>query len=152
VARFKKLRIHGDYHLGQTLKTPSGFAIIDFEGEPATPIAVRRQKHSALRDVAGMLRSFEYAIETAFDQPSDTSERLRTPPGLRDSFLEGYFRSAAEHRMASLAADRSAIAQWLTFFELDKALYELEYEVNNRPTWAHIPLRGILRALGTLGA
>jgi maltose alpha-D-glucosyltransferase/alpha-amylase len=151
VARFKKLRIHGDYHLGQTLKTPSGFAIIDFEGEPATPIAVRREKHSVLRDVAGMLRSFEYALETAFDQPSDTSERLRTP-GLRDPFLEGYFRSAAEHRMASLAADRSAIAQWLTFFELDKALYELEYEVNNRPRWAHIPLRGILRALGTLGA
>ena len=152
VAGFKKLRIHGDYHLGQTLKTPSGFAIIDFEGEPATPIAVRREKHCALRDIAGMLRSFEYAIEMASGQPADTSERLRSPPGLRDSFLEGYFRSAAEHRMASLAADRSASANWLTFFELDKALYELEYEVNNRPTWVHIPLRGILRALGTLPA
>jgi maltose alpha-D-glucosyltransferase/alpha-amylase len=146
-ASFSKIRIHGDYHLGQTLKTASGFTIIDFEGEPATPIAVRRQKHCALRDVAGMLRSFDYAIETASEQQADTNDRPWAPPDLRDAFLAGYFQSAAEHEMVSLPASPSAIAQWLTFFELEKAFYELEYEVNNRPTWAPIPLRGILRAL-----
>jgi trehalose synthase-fused probable maltokinase len=146
-ARFHKIRIHGDYHLGQTLKTPSGFVIIDFEGEPATPMAHRRQKHCALKDVAGMLRSFEYAIETSSDHGTDTADRLRTPPGLRECFLDGYLQSAGARGLLSIPADRTAIAEWLSFFELEKALYELEYEVNNRPAWAHIPLRGILRTL-----
>jgi maltose alpha-D-glucosyltransferase/alpha-amylase len=146
-ASFQKIRIHGDYHLGQTLKTPSGFVIIDFEGEPATPMALRRQKHCALKDVAGMLRSFEYAIETSSDHGSDTADHLRRPPGLRERFLEGYLESAGAHELRSIPGDRAAVAQWLSFFELEKALYELEYEVNNRPSWAHIPLRGILRIL-----
>jgi len=150
-AGFSKIRIHGDYHLGQTLKTASGFTIIDFEGEPATPISVRQQKHCALKDVAGMLRSFDYAIETASEQ-TDIPVRPWAPPDLRHAFLAGYFQSAAEHRMVSLPASPSAIGQWLTFFELEKAFYELEYEINNRPTWVHIPLRGILRALDAQGA
>jgi maltose alpha-D-glucosyltransferase/alpha-amylase len=144
---FHKMRIHGDYHLGQTLKTPSGFAIIDFEGEPARPLADRRQKHCALKDVAGMLRSFDYAIESALSQRPDMADRRHELPGLRDAFLDGYLRSASARGTASIPADRSALAHWLTFFELEKALYELEYEVNNRPEWVHIPLRGILRAL-----
>jgi maltose alpha-D-glucosyltransferase/alpha-amylase len=147
-AGFHKMRIHGDYHLGQTLKTPAGFAIIDFEGEPARPIADRRQKHCALKDVAGMLRSFEYAIETAAGHTPGLADRLRASPGLRAPFLEGYFESSASHAVASIPSDGASLAHWLAFFELEKALYELEYEVNNRPTWAHIPLRGILRALG----
>jgi len=146
-ASFSKIRIHGDYHLGQTLKTASGFTIIDFEGEPATPITARQQKHCALKDVAGMLRSFDYAIETASDQTPDTPDHPWAPPDLRQSFLAGYFQSAGEHGMVSLPASPSAIGQWLTFFELEKAFYELEYEINNRPTWVQIPLRGILRAL-----
>jgi maltose alpha-D-glucosyltransferase/alpha-amylase len=146
-ATFQKMRIHGDYHLGQTLKTPSGFAIIDFEGEPARPIADRRQKHCALKDVAGMLRSFDYAIESALSQGPDMPDRLRKPAGLRDAFLDGYLQSAAERETASIPTERSALAHWLTFFEFEKALYELEYEVNNRPEWVHIPLRGILHAL-----
>jgi maltose alpha-D-glucosyltransferase/alpha-amylase len=146
------MRIHGDYHLGQTLKTPSGFAIIDFEGEPARPIASRRQKHCALKDVAGMLRSFEYAIETAADHRLEIADRLRVSPSLRDPFLDGYLRSAASRGTTSIPTDRRALARWLTFYELEKALYELEYEVNNRPDWAHIPLRGILRALDTPAA
>ena len=85
-ASFSKIRIHGDYHLGQTLKTASGFTIIDFEGEPATPITARQQKHCALKDVAGMLRSFDYAIETASEQKPDTPDRSWAPPDLRQLF------------------------------------------------------------------
>jgi maltose alpha-D-glucosyltransferase/alpha-amylase len=145
-ASFRKIRIHGDYHLGQVLKTRSGFVIIDFEGEPAAPITARKQKHCALRDVAGMLRSLEYAIETASDD-RNTAEGFRMQLGLRESFLDGYLRSTAVHGMTSIPSDRTSIARWLAFFEFDKALYELEYEANNRPGWVHIPLRGILRIL-----
>ena len=94
-----------------------------------------------------MLRSFEYAIESSSDHETDMADRLRTPPGLRECFLDGYLQSARARGLLSIPADRTAIAQWLSFFELEKALYELEYEVNNRPAWAHIPLRGILRTL-----
>jgi trehalose synthase-fused probable maltokinase len=146
-APFHKIRIHGDYHLGQTLKTASGFAIIDFEGEPATPLAERRQKHCALKDVAGMLRSFDYAIESASNHRNDIADRLRTSGGLREAFLDGYLRAGEARGIVSIPADRSACAGWLAFFELEKALYEVEYEINNRPEWTYIPLRGVLRAL-----
>lgn len=157
-ATFHKIRIHGDYHLGQTLKTSSGFAIIDFEGEPLTPIAHRRQKLCALKDVAGMLRSFDYAIETAFASSPTEREGASLvdslPAGLtpRRWFLDGYFQSAAALRTTSVPKDRTETAKWLSFFELDKALYELEYEINNRPEWVHIPLRGIRGILGALPA
>jgi maltose alpha-D-glucosyltransferase/alpha-amylase len=146
-ADLRKIRIHGDYHLGQTLRTRSAFAIIDFEGEPARPIAERRRKHCALKDVAGMLRSFEYAIETACEGQPAAADTLRNALGLRAAFLGGYRAVTTEQGGAWAPAAPRVLDDWLRFFEFDKALRELEYEINNRPAWAHIPLRGILRVL-----
>jgi trehalose synthase-fused probable maltokinase len=144
---FHKIRIHGDYHLGQVLRTPGGFAVIDFEGEPARPLADRRLKHCALKDVAGMIRSFDYAVDAAREQnpnaPNDTTPGRR----LQEPFLDGYFTSAVAHRAAFLPNDRDVVDAWIDFFEVEKALYEVEYEINNRPGWVGIPLRGILRIL-----
>jgi maltose alpha-D-glucosyltransferase/alpha-amylase len=154
-ATFCKIRIHGDYHLGQTLKTSSAFAIIDFEGEPLTPIAHRRQKFCALKDVAGMLRSFDYAIETGFtSSPTErdstsVADALPAEVAPRRWFLDGYLESATALRTTAVPGDRTETENWLSFFELDKALYELEYEIHNRPEWVHIPLRGIRGLLGT---
>jgi trehalose synthase-fused probable maltokinase len=142
--RFHKIRVHGDYHLGQTLKTPDGFVVIDFEGEPARPLAERRLKSCSLRDVAGMLRSFDYATETARaaqGRQVPATERLSEP------FLNSYLSTAAARSAAFLPRNRPAIDAWIDFFELEKALYEVEYEVNNRPDWVHIPLGGVLRIL-----
>jgi len=145
---FQKIRVHGDYHLGQTLKTDDGFVLIDFEGEPARPLAERRSKHSALKDVAGMIRSFDYALEAAGQQGTPNATRgAPLAKSLRESFLEGYLSPATRHGAAFLPRDRRAIDAWIDFFELEKALYELEYEINSRPAWVHIPLRGILRIL-----
>jgi maltose alpha-D-glucosyltransferase / alpha-amylase len=147
-SRFRKIRIHGDYHLGQTLRAASGFVVIDFEGEPARSLAERRAKHAALRDVAGMLRSFDYAVEAA---QIDSRPRGGGTPGadvLRRRFLDGYRATFAERAPAFAPADPDAMNAWLDFFELDKALYEVEYEINNRPTWVHIPLRGLVRIVG----
>jgi len=142
---FDKIRVHGDYHLGQTLKTPGGFAIIDFEGEPARPLAERRQKLCALKDVAGMLRSIDYAIDTVSEGQS-AADWLRSL-GVREAFLEGYLHTAVSRGATSIPGNPRAVDAWLTFFELEKTLYELDYELNNRPAWVHIPLRGIRRAL-----
>lgn len=138
----RKIRIHGDYHLGQTLKTAGGFTVIDFEGEPAKPLAERRRKHCALKDVAGLLRSLDYAEATvAASQPvpADTGQVLRT------AFLDGYY---ADPRLAAfLPRAREAGADLLSLFELEKTLYEIEYELNNRPDWLHIPLGAVRRYL-----
>jgi maltose alpha-D-glucosyltransferase/alpha-amylase len=142
---FAKIRLHGDYHLGQTLKTRDGFVLIDFEGEPARPLAERRQLHCALKDVAGMLRSFDYAIETARARLPAGIARSAEPP-LRETFLDGYQARAAELAGRFLPSPR-ARAPWISFFELEKAFYELEYELQNRPEWLGIPARGILRLL-----
>lgn len=142
---FQKVRIHGDYHLGQTLRTADGFMIIDFEGEPARPLAERRRLHCALKDVAGMLRSFDYALETA--RAGDAGTPGAPGPPLREAFLAAYESHALELHATFLPADAATRARWLTFFELDKTLYELEYELQNRPDWLHIPVRGILRML-----
>jgi maltose alpha-D-glucosyltransferase/alpha-amylase len=144
---FHKIRIHGDYHLGQVLRTPSGFAVIDFEGEPGRALADRRLKHCALKDVAGMIRSFDYAVETACERSPNTPNDTAPGQRLRESFLDGYLTFAVAHRPAFLPRDRHAIDAWIDFFEIEKALYEVEYEIHNRPAWAHIPLRGILRIL-----
>jgi maltose alpha-D-glucosyltransferase/alpha-amylase len=149
---FARIRIHGDYHLGQTLKTPTGFALIDFEGEPAIPIARRRLKHGALKDVAGMLRSFDYAIETVCADRPESAGDLRARAGLREAFLDAYLEAATGHRSPAIPAGAIARGRWLAFFEFGKALYELDYEINNRPDWVHIPLRGLLRALDGLDA
>jgi maltokinase len=139
----KQIRIHGDYHLGQTLETPRGWVILDFEGEPARPLPERRQKRSPLKDVAGMLRSFAYAtsaveLQRGQHAPAGFEERMR------DQFLDGYL---AEVDPALLPGGRSAIMNILSVFELEKAVYELQYELNNRPDWVAIPVAGIRRLL-----
>jgi maltokinase len=139
----KQIRIHGDYHLGQTLATPRGWVILDFEGEPARPLPERRQKRSPLKDVAGMLRSFAYvtsAVELQRGQqaPEGYEERMR------EQFLDGYL---TEVDPALLPGGRSAIMNILSIFELEKAVYELQYELNNRPDWVAIPVSGIRRLL-----
>jgi trehalose synthase-fused probable maltokinase len=136
------IRVHGDYHLGQTLATPGGWVVIDFEGEPARPLPERRQKRSPLRDVAGMLRSFAYAasaVELQGQAPAADFE-LRA----RDSFLEQYF---AHIDGSLMPAGEAAIINLLTIFELEKAIYELGYELDNRPDWVPIPVAGIRRLL-----
>jgi trehalose synthase-fused probable maltokinase len=142
---FVKIRIHGDYHLGQTLKTDAGFIVIDFEGEPARPLDERRVKQCALKDVAGMLRSLDYAVETARAGAPEPAADLGS---LRQAFLEGYLASALPAHAAFLPRNRSRVAAWLACFEAEKALYEVEYEINNRPTWVHMPLSGLLDILG----
>jgi predicted trehalose synthase len=147
------IRHHGDYHLGQTMLrqpthpagggSPSGWTILDFEGEPARSLLERRRKRSPLRDIAGMLRSFAYA--------ASASELLRgepAPPGweeqAREGFLEAYLESVDQ---SLLPAGRPATEKLLAIFELEKAVYELRYELNNRPDWVSIPVAGIARLL-----
>lgn len=143
-AGFRKIRVHGDFHLGQTLKTAAGWVLFDFEGEPARSMEERRAKQPALKDVAGMLRSIDYAVEVARDE-SDSRPRDAAP--LRAAFLDGYRRTVAGGPVPILPAGERALRAWLDFFVLDKALYELEYERDNRPAWTRIPLAGIREIL-----
>jgi maltose alpha-D-glucosyltransferase/alpha-amylase len=148
---FNRIRIHGDFHLGQTLKTAAGFVVIDFEGEPARPLARRRQKTCALKDVAGMLRSFAYAGEAAGRRAFDRIDRRPASVGLRAPFLDGYLDESNRLGAVTIPKAPRSIAAWLAAFELEKAFYELEYEINNRPAWAPIPLRGLLDLLAGSG-
>jgi maltokinase len=137
------IRTHGDYHLGQTLHTPRGWVILDFEGEPARPLPERRQKRSPLRDVAGMLRSFAYVtsatrILRGQSAPEDFEQRAR------EVFLRHYLETVDP---SLLPAGEAAIAHLLSVFELEKAVYELQYELDNRPDWVAIPVAGIRRLL-----
>jgi maltokinase len=137
------IRVHGDYHLGQTLHTPQSWVIIDFEGEPSRPLPERRAKRSPLRDVAGMLRSFAYAtsaveLQRGGHAPAEFEARAR------EQFLDRYF---AEVDSTVLPAGEAAIANLLSIFELEKAIYELQYELDNRPDWVSIPVAGIRRLL-----
>ncbi|CAN5652898.1 maltose alpha-D-glucosyltransferase [soil metagenome] len=142
-----KTRYHGDYHLGQVLVTANDFVIIDFEGEPARTFDDRRTKSSPLRDVAGMLRSFNYARWTALRRVVHSAEELaRLEPAVREfehasrvAFLSAYLTTMG-HPESSAAFD----AELLSLFELEKALYELRYELNNRVDWVQVPLQGIL--------
>jgi trehalose synthase-fused probable maltokinase len=139
----KHIRIHGDYHLGQTIDTPRGWVILDFEGEPARPLPERRQKRSPLKDVAGMLRSFAYAISAVEllqgrSAPPDFEQRAR------QAFLGSYF---TEVDAGLLPAGEAPIHNMLSIFELEKAVYELRYELDNRPDWVPIPVAGIRRLL-----
>jgi maltose alpha-D-glucosyltransferase/alpha-amylase len=153
-----KIRIHGDYHLGQVLWCEEDFVILDFEGEPARPIAERRLKQSPLRDVAGMLRSFSYAAYAGLfvHATSRRAEFDRIEPwahiwqtAAASAFLRAYFTTAGGALFVP-GADSQRDAQ-LHFCVLDKALYELEYELNNRPDWVRIPLRGIFDLLHATG-
>ena len=133
-------RIHGDYHLGQVLHVPGrGWVLLDFEGEPLRPMIERTRADLALRDVAGMLRSFDYvAGSIRLDHPDRSPEAAREwAQASRGAFLEGY-------AMAS-GTDLEAASSLLAALELDKAVYEAIYEARNRPTWVTIPLRAIAR-------
>jgi maltose alpha-D-glucosyltransferase/alpha-amylase len=146
-----KTRFHGDYHLGQVLLTENDFVIIDFEGEPVRPLSERRSKHSPLRDVAGMLRSFSYAgaVSLASYTAERPADRERLEPCRQEwealaatAFLSGYREGAADSpswpREAALAMDL------IELFVMEKALYELRYELDHREDWLGIPLAGLL--------
>ena len=137
------IRTHGDYHLGQTLLTPEGWIILDFEGEPARSLPERRQKRSPLRDVAGMLRSFAYVASAAQIQRDVTA-----PEGWEDRARETFLRRYLETvEPGLLPPGEQATANLLSVFELEKAVYELQYELDNRPDWVPIPVAGIRRIL-----
>ena len=180
-----RIRHHGDFHLGQTLRTRDGdFVILDFEGEPARPLAERRQRHSALRDVAGMLRSFDYAAAVvaarllasdaepeqahaadgsagaasthtggggAATTASADADRVRRADEWRrasqDAFLDAYVGADDAPLPAFLPPDRDDVRRLVALFALEKGFYELAYELNNRPDWIAIPLRGLLQLL-----
>ena len=146
----KTIRTHGDLHLGQTLWSPDAndWVLIDFEGEPARSLAERRRKRSPLRDVAGMLRSFAYAV-SAVEILCGAAAPEGWESRARDEFLKGYNETADP---SLLPAGDAAFARLLTVFELEKAVYELRYELNNRPEWIHIPVAGILRMLEAAAA
>jgi maltokinase len=139
----KVIRTHGDYHLGQTLWAETNWVILDFEGEPARSLTERRRKRSPLRDVAGMLRSFAYASSAA-----DLLRGTPAPEGweeqARSHFLDGYL-SAVDPSL--LPPGPVAIERLLSVFELEKAVYELRYELDNRPDWVGIPVAGIQRLI-----
>ena len=148
-----KTRIHGDYHLGQVIRGLR-WMILDFEGEPVRSLEERRTKQSPVKDVAGMLRSFSYAATAAlFDRAEpDSDEWKRLQPWAdtwealaRDRFLASYLRKSHEGRF--LPPERETLALLLDFFEIDKALYELEYELGHRPEWVRIPATGIARVI-----
>ncbi len=145
-----KIRIHGDYHLGQALFTGNDFVVIDFEGEPARPLSERRLKRSPFRDVAGMLRSFHYAAYTSLRSPAAVrpEDRARLEPYavfwyryVSATFLRAYL--AAAQRQPFVPEDREQMAIMLNAFLLEKAVYEVGYELNNRPAWVWLPLLGI---------
>jgi maltose alpha-D-glucosyltransferase/alpha-amylase len=146
-----RIRIHGDFHLGQVLYTGKDFVIIDFEGEPARPITERRLKRSPLRDVAGMLRSFNYAalskLRNNSVRPEDAAQ-LKPWARFWDfwvsaSFVKGYLETTTNASFLPKSQDEFNLM--LSIYVLEKAIYELAYELNNRPDWADVPVAGILQ-------
>ena len=158
----KRTRIHGDFHLGQVLYTGKDYVIIDFEGEPARPLTERRIKRTPVRDVAGMLRSFHYAAYTSlFGHLGSANVRPEDLVGLEpwarlwnvwvsSTFLNSYLEHAASGEF--LPQNREELNILLNIYLFEKALYELGYELNNRPDWVRIPLTGILQLLQTVEA
>ena len=145
-----KTRIHGDYHLGQVLLAHNDFYIIDFEGEPSRSLAERRAKHTPFKDVAGMLRSFDYAAASAARNAHLAADKGSAQIGgfmdawrkvATDSFMEGYNETIRSHDKPDA---QEAI---IRFFTLSKALYEIIYESQQRPDWVEIPLKGVLALL-----
>ncbi len=151
----KKIRIHGDYHLGQVLFTGKDFVVIDFEGEPARALSERRLKRSPLRDVAGMIRSFHYAAFYSLlrNQSYQGDDRELLEKWLQiwyhhisRIFFQSYLKTVDEAEL--LPRDSAELSVLLDAFLLEKAVYEVGYELNNRPSWTIIPLKGILYTLG----
>jgi maltose alpha-D-glucosyltransferase/alpha-amylase len=157
--RAARIRVHGDLHLGLVLFTGRDFLIIDFEGEPSRSLSERRAKRTPLRDVAGMLRSFDYATVTALldavarglvEADSDAARELDAwgrhwNEGVSAAFLGSYLERAGD--AAWIPSDPDALALVLDTALLEKAIYELAYELNNRPDWVRVPLRGIRELL-----
>lgn len=151
-SRATRIRCHGDYHLGQVLRVGSDWILLDFEGEPLLSLAERQKKHSPLKDIAGMLRSFAYAAMHVLlsEQPAaearPLAERLHLwQAWVQAAFLHGYLTRAAG--ASFLPVREKNLRLLLSSFLLDKAMYEAEYELNNRPDWLRIPLDGILALL-----
>jgi maltose alpha-D-glucosyltransferase/alpha-amylase len=151
-----RIRCHGDYHLGQVLYTGKDFAIIDFEGEPARSLSERRIKRSPLRDVAGMIRSFHYAAHSAILQQASLALKPEDMPALEHwaqfwyvwvsaSFLMSYFSGVEQAQL--LPDDPEQLGILLDAYLLEKAIYEIGYELNNRPDWLKVPLQGILQLM-----
>jgi trehalose synthase-fused probable maltokinase len=128
-------RIHGDYHLGQLLRTADGFRVIDFEGEPARSLAERQAPASPLRDLAGMLRSLDYAAHTAIAVGPESLDRADWLSAARAALLDGY---------GGISPDDAPL---LAAFEIEKACYEVAYETNNRPDWVWLPLGALERQI-----
>jgi maltose alpha-D-glucosyltransferase/alpha-amylase len=156
--RSAKSRLHGDFHLGQVLLVQNDWVIVDFEGEPSRPFEERRAKLSPLKDVAGMLRSFDYAMHSAL--AGVTSERpdaaealaalaLRWRQAARVAFVEAYDAAAGAHGLAQVREEAGGLVE---LFVLEKLVYELGYEVANRPDWVRIPLAGLAEVLAERAA
>ena len=149
-----KTRYHGDLHLAQVLVVQNDFVIIDFEGEPGRPVAERRRKHSPLRDVAGMIRSADYVARTAIarraevrsDDATVATELFRDwRVAVTGAFLVGYRDAARE--LPSVPRDDAVTDGLIRLFTIEKALYEVRYELDNRPDWVQVPLDGLLELL-----
>jgi maltose alpha-D-glucosyltransferase/alpha-amylase len=147
----QRTRIHGDYHLGQVLRAKTNYVILRFEGDPARPLAERRAKHSPLKDVASMLRSFGYAAQVSLMNYTARrpEEVARLEPWARlwerysvAEFLRCYRETAGDAEF--LPADKGGFRSLLTIYLLERALQDLTYELDSRPNWARIPLIGIL--------
>lgn len=147
------IRVHGDYHLGQTLRTQSGdFAIIDFEGEPSRTMDERRQKLPALKDVAGMLRSLDYAGATMMQRTESDEERAEIAAWVKsasDAYVSSWRTAIAGNQHMLVPENEEAFQSVLNLMIAEKALYELRYEMNNRPDWLWIPLDALLRLVST---
>ena len=158
----QRIRIHGDYHLGQTLRTGSSemergdFVLLDFEGEPARPLHERRAKQSPLKDVAGMIRSFSYAAYSGLNRYLASNPEIAHADSENLAAWARFWQNSASFEFLRTYRERIASNQallplpeqsqsLLSAYLLEKALYELLYELNNRPTWLSVPLKGILR-------
>jgi maltose alpha-D-glucosyltransferase/alpha-amylase len=156
---FTKTRFHGDFHLGQLLVVEHDFIVVDFEGEPSRPLEERRGKHSPLRDVAGMLRSFSYAAAFALDEATNDrpTDRPRAAAHMNRweretsaAFLAAYAR--AVRGASAYPVEPDDVARLIELFVLEKALYEVRYELGSRPDWVRIPIAGLLERMQTLAS
>jgi maltose alpha-D-glucosyltransferase/alpha-amylase len=153
-----RIRCHGDYHLGQVLYTGKDFVIIDFEGEPARSLSERRIKRSPLRDVAGMIRSFKYAAHSALLHQASLGLKSEDISALQhwaqfwhvwvsSCFLISYLNGVDQAKL--LPDDQEQRRILLDTYLLEKALYEIGYELNNRPDWLEVPIQGVLQMIKT---